>query len=122
MSKILNSAIEHYSSTLDTQKVIEVPEWGTDDKPLKIYVTPANLKIRDQIIQSMANAPDGSLKWFVDSIIIRSMGEDGFPLFTSKDKSTLMTKVDPDVLQRIAFEVNDDLLNMQNDVDVKVKN
>lgn len=108
MSDILNAATAHYSTKLNSpKKVVLVPEWGTDGQPLKIYVKPSTLHIRDKIYKAVTK--DGGLEALVDIIILRSLDSLDIPMFNQKDKATFMDSIDPDVIVRVATEINDDL-------------
>lgn len=107
MSDILRRAKAHYSEKLNKEmRIVEVPEWGDDKGPLKIFVKPANLTVRDKIYKHVAN---GSLEALVETIILRAKDSDGLSIFTSGDKQALMNQVDPDVIARIASEISEDL-------------
>jgi len=101
----MNSAIEramaHYAPKLDDVRAIEVPEWG-----VTIYVKPANLAVRDKLYQ--ASIKHG-LSALADTLILRALNEDGMRVFKPVDRVHLLNEVDPDVLTRVASEINDDL-------------
>ena len=85
-------------------KIITVPEWGeSKKKPLKIYVWPANLKVRDKINRYVQA---GSPESLVEALVLRAMDEDRKPLFRPGDKSELMRMADPDLIARIVREMN----------------
>ena len=103
---VLEQAKQHWLKKIGEVRVVEVPEWGTDDEPLKIYVRPASLAVRDQIYQ---HAKDGSLKALAATLVARSRYEDGRQMFRGPELPELMREVDPDVLARVVEEMNKDL-------------
>jgi hypothetical protein len=121
MSDILNRAKAQYRDKLNRSvRVVEVSEWGTEDKPLKIFVKPANLAVRDKIYKFAAN---GSLEALVEAIILRAMDEDGSPLFDQSQKREFMTSVDPDIIARVAASISEDLdLTGESDIKEAAKN
>ena len=108
MSEILSRAKENYSAKLNAPKrVVKVPEWGYEGKPLEIYVKPATLFIRDKVYKAVTS--DGGLESLVDIIILRALDADDIPLFTKADKQDFMNTIDPDVIIRVATAINDDM-------------
>lgn len=109
MSDILNNAKQNYADRLNAPKrVIKVPEWGTEDKPLEIYVKQPTLYIRDRIYKVVSK--DSGLESLIDILILRSLDCNDIPLFTNADKADFMNKVDPDVTIRVATEINADMI------------
>lgn len=103
MIDVLEQAKSHFKSKLNTPRIIEVPEWGTEDEPLKIYVWPSNLMERDRIYQHV-----GSLESLVETVIVRAKDAEGKPLFKTVHRQELLREVDPDVLARIVTEMNNE--------------
>jgi hypothetical protein len=109
MNENLNKAVAHYANRLNApKKMINVPEWNE-----KIYVKPATLHIRDQVYKIVTK--DGGLSSLVDIIILRSLNSDDIPIYTSDDKPTFMNSIDPDVIIRVASEINSDLSGNANE-------
>ena len=80
---------------------VEVPEWKDDDgKPTKIYWQPINLFEKNKLFKKSDNMNDVSI--LADIVVMKSLDKDGKKLFKLDDKMDLMTKVDSDVLSRIA--------------------
>jgi len=116
MSDILNRAKQHYKDKLNNEiRTVEVPEWGDESGPLKIYVKPANLAIRDKIYKF---ASKGSLEALVETIILRAKDSDGLSLFTPADRKTFINDVDPDVIARVAGEISEDLIDITGEIEV----
>jgi hypothetical protein len=103
---ILARAKQHWLSKIAETRIVEVAEWGVEDVPLRIWVRPATLAVRDKIYQSIK---DGSLRGLAVALVTRARDEDGQPMFTEMDIRELMNEVDPDVLARVVEEMNEDL-------------
>lgn len=95
---VLEQAVSHF----DNQEVdvIEVPEWA-DEKgsPAVIYSKPFTLNEKKKLYKF---AKDDDLEFVVRVVIMKSLDKDGSPMFDLSDKISLLNKVDPDVLTRLA--------------------
>ena len=103
---VMERAKAHYEPLKDEVRIIEVPEWGDDEGPLKIHVWPANLVTRDRIYQA---AKADTLESLAKALILRARTTDKLPIFEKTDTEALMRDVDPDVIQRVVSEINEDL-------------
>jgi hypothetical protein len=114
---ILAKATQHFREQLQNKSdTINVSEWGET-----IHYRPMNGKQRDAIIK---HVNDGHLmEAYVESIVLRARDEDGKLMFKPIHRRELMTKVDPDILQRIATEMNtlDALLDEDDTEEVTAK-
>lgn len=109
MNSNLKNATEKYKeSVLGKTRKIEVPELPADDgSPMVIFVRPATLKVRNELMQY---AEDGKmLELLVATIVVRSVDEDGKKLFTNADKKCFMEDLDADFVTKLATEINEDL-------------
>ena len=74
-----------------TREVVEVPEWGEGDDPLRLYFTPVTARDIEKIQRKhkdfLTNATMGAM---VDMLIIKCEDENGDPAFTLEDKAILM--------------------------------
>lgn len=74
-----------------TREVVEVPEWGEGDDPLRLYFTPVTARDIEKIQRKhkdfLTNATMGAM---VDMLIIKCEDENGDPAFTLEDKPILM--------------------------------
>jgi hypothetical protein len=74
-------------------RVIQVPEWGEGDTPLKMYVYPITAgdlnKIQKKHKDFLSNM---TIDGMVDLIILKAGDEDGNRLFTLEDKVYLMAE------------------------------
>lgn len=98
---ILDQAVAHF----ERQDIIltEVPEWETKEEGLPvIYSTPFTLS-EQRRLQKLAKTDD--VEFLVRVIILKAMDKDGNKLFDLADKTTLMNKVKPEVLIRLATEL-----------------
>jgi hypothetical protein len=73
------------------REVVEVPEWGEGDDPLRLYFTPVTARDIEKIQRKhpnfLTNATMGAM---VDMLIIKCEDENGDPAFTLEDKPILM--------------------------------
>jgi len=91
----LEAAKRHWAQRLQNDpRTIEVPEWE-----LTVHVWPATLEERARYIETEG------LERAVDLVIVRAKHEDGTPVFQPGERSTLLRRVDPDVLLRLAAEI-----------------
>lgn len=99
MSDILERAKAHFRDRLsEDMDSIEVSEWGEKDIPLVIYFKPMTLKQQDAIFKHVRA---GSLKSLVETLIQRSLNEDGKRLYKSAHMIEFMNHVDPSVIERV---------------------
>jgi hypothetical protein len=100
-SKAIEFAVEHFSSK--GVRKIEVPEWkDADGNALEIFVSPMTLAEKRRLYKGTKADDIGVL---ADVLIMKSKDSEGNKLFSLEDKETLMFKVDPDVLSRVAEEI-----------------
>lgn len=105
MSDILDRAKAHYRDKLSgAMAYVEVPEWGDGNEPLKIYYKPMTLKQQDEIFKHVRAE---SLKSLAQTMITRSLNEDGTKMFRSVDMTELMRSVDASIIERICIEMAD---------------
>lgn len=79
-----------------------MPEWGEEDTPLVIYSKPLTLQETTKLYR-MAKDDDMTMLAYV--LIFKALDEDGNKLFSLEDKTTLLNKVDRNVLIRVANEI-----------------
>lgn len=104
---IIEAARAHFKAQLDSSDLsyVEVPEWGTPSDPLKIYYKPMNLEQQNRIYKFVAA---NSLESLAQTLIERSLDEDGKKLFAPAHKVYFMKEVDPKVIERIVMEMAGD--------------
>ena len=97
------SVIDRVKTHFETLQTItiEVPEWKDEDgKPSVIYWNPINLFEKNKLFKKSENLSDVSI--LADIVIMKSLDKDGKKIFKLDDKMDLLTKVDSDVLSRVA--------------------
>lgn len=99
--KVIERATAHFKSK--SVKTIEVPEWGDDDGPLLIYIEPFTLKDQGRL----QNATKGSSESeaLAELLVLKCLDSEGQKMFTIEDKHALRTKVDADIIARIASQI-----------------
>ena len=96
---ILDRAKSHFEN-IGVQS-IEVPEWQDEDgKPTVLFWNPINLYEKNKLFKKSDNMTDVSI--LADILVMKSLDKDGKKIFKLEDKMDLLTKVDSDVLSRIA--------------------
>ena len=98
---VIDSVKRHFDD-INQPKEILVPEWGDDDTPLKIFITP--LTLRDQQVL-YRRAKDDDLGVAGDTNIMKCTDREGNKLFDKGDKRALMVHADPKVIDKIAKEI-----------------
>lgn len=99
---ILDRAKAHFES--QEIKRIEVPEW-TDESgnPTVIFSEPFTLDERKKLIKF---AKEDDMEFVTRLVIMKALNEDGSKVFSLSDKPTLMNKVDPQIVMRLANEIS----------------
>jgi len=87
----IDNAKKHFAE--QDVKVIEVPEWGEDDKALKIYSKPLTLAETSKLYK-MSKEDDLTMMAYV--LIYKALDENGDKLFDLADKNALLNNVDRD--------------------------
>lgn len=108
MSKVLEKATAHFRNKIagDMRK-INVPEWECD-----IYVkNSSTLKEESKILELSQQGK--SVEALVESIIVKARTEDGNKMFTPMDKVVFLNEVDPNVIIRVAAEINNVPLTLE---------
>ncbi len=82
-------------------RCIEVPEWGTKTKPLKLYAYP--LTVND--VMALDGKYTSNTEQNVMQMIRQCMDAKGDPFFTLLDKSNLLNEPS-DIIGRILVELN----------------
>lgn len=103
---VLDNAKSHYKGQLSrTPRRIEIPEWGDGDSPLVAYVRPSiNLSSMSTILELSTEGKTAEA--LALTIIFRLMDDEGQPVFRKADKLSLISEVDPEVIGRVATEIN----------------
>ena len=96
----IDNAKKHFAE--QDVKVIEVPEWGEDDKPLKIYSKPLTLAETSKLYK-MSKEDDLTMMAYV--LIYKALDENGDKLFDLGDKNALLNSVDREILVSVATKI-----------------
>ncbi len=98
--KAIERAKAHFAE--QDVKVIEVAEWGEDDKPLKIYSKPLTLAETSKLYK-MSKEDDLTMMAYV--LIYKALDDNGDKLFDLGDKSALLNNVDREILVDVATQI-----------------
>jgi hypothetical protein len=90
---IIGRVTAHYN--LNRQQFIDVPEWGENGTPLRVYWRLLTIEQREKLF-AMQNRTD------VDILIAMATDADGKPLFDKADKPELRLNADAAIITRIA--------------------
>lgn len=101
MSKVLEKATAHFRNKINgDMRKISVPEWDCT-----IWVkNSATLREESKILELSQQGK--SVEALVESIIVKARNEDGSKMFSMPDKMIFMNEVDPAVIIRVAAEIN----------------
>jgi len=101
MSSVLENATKHFRSKLDgTLLEIAVPEWETT-----VYYYPTTpLKDESSILQLQQQGK--TVEALVQTLIVKCRQADGTRMFKPADRVALLNEVDPQVIVRIAGQLN----------------
>lgn len=96
------------------RRVIEVPEWGTDDAPMLLYVGPVTAGDVDKLQRKHKNfMNEQTIGGMVDLIIQKAETVDGDRAFTLEDKAILM-RVPLPVIARVVGNIFDDTVDIED--------
>jgi hypothetical protein len=98
--KAIERAKAHFAE--QDVKVIEVAEWGEDDKPLKIYSKPLTLAETSKLYK-MSKEDDLTMMAYV--LIYKALDDNGDKLFGLDDKNALLHHVDREILVDTATKI-----------------
>ena len=100
--KVLDQVVEHFER--QGVRTILVPEWGSEDEPLSIYVAPYTMDEQKKLrARNKGDLDDPSV--LVDLLILKAEDGQGNKMFELGDKPQLMRKADANVLARVAAEI-----------------
>jgi len=114
---VIAKAIEHFKSrNSDEMKSIEVPEWDTTIYYKKIST------FKDQSAIMQLHQQGKIVEALVETIITKARNKDGSKMFMPAERTILLNQADPDVLVKIATELNTNEATTNYDLDETVKN
>jgi len=97
---VIDNAKKHFAE--QDVKVIEVPEWGEDDKPLRIFSKPLTLAETSKLYK-MSKEDDLTMMAYV--LIYKALDANGDKLFDLGDKNALLNSVDREILVGVATQI-----------------
>jgi hypothetical protein len=97
---VIDNAKKHFAE--QDVKVIKVPEWGEDDKPLRIFSKPLTLAETSKLYK-MSKEDDLTMMAYV--LIYKALDENGDKLFDLGDKNALLNSVDREILVSVATQI-----------------
>lgn len=98
---VLKNATAHYQRQISGEmRKVHVPEWDAD----LYFRSTSTLRNESEVVE--LTRAGKTVEALVVSIINKARDEDGNPVFSKHDKATLMNEVDPNVIIRVAGEMN----------------
>ena len=99
---VLGNATQHFRNALSQElKSVEVPEWDTT-----VYFKTATTFASEKKILDLHSKGE-TVEALVETLIAKSLDNDGNRVFSNADKVLLMREVDPEVIIRIVTAMND---------------
>lgn len=98
---IIDRARAHYAA--HGAESLDVPEWGDEAGPLRVYWTPVTCAERQKITNRYKDGQSQEALVYV--LILKACDAKGNPLFSLDDKPALMNGVDVAVVDRIASAI-----------------
>lgn len=99
---VLDNAKNHFQGALAQNLVkIDVPEWQTS-----IWFKPASTFAQEQKVIEL-HSKGKLVEALVETLIMKSLNEDGTKMFVPADKIVLMREVDPDIIVNIVSAMNE---------------
>ena len=97
-------AIDRVSSHYKRAKnqVIEVPEWGDQTGPFKVFFDPTTPSQRARISDEFENL---NAEAYVEVLVMKAQDENGEKLFNADDRHKLLTQADGAIIGRIALQM-----------------
>lgn len=100
---IINNATRHLKEGRKDLMCIEVPEWGDDSGPAKIYYYPViSCADKARVLQAHESDPVDAL---IMTLIVRGLDENGERLFRPPQRQQLRRVLDAKVVARIVTEM-----------------
>lgn len=97
---VLANATAHYQNRIKEMKSFEVPEWG-----VTIHYRPVTTLAQESQVIELARQ-NKTVEAMVVTIINKARHADGTPIFSKHDKAALLNEVDPNVVLRVAEQIN----------------
>ena len=109
MTTLLNHAKAHFQTILQQEglKCLQVPEWGKEGEPAKIYFKPLSSLPIKTYSQLVSLGMQQNVESFVDILILRCLDENANPLFKPLDKTEMLRHISPVVVCEIVKQMSD---------------
>ena len=102
----LEGIIGHYKNQLaGGLGFVDVPEWGSDDQPLRIWFKSATNPMTQEKLAKLVNESK-PIEAAVEALIIRALNEDGTRMFKPGHRVQLMRESCVDTLIKVVGEIN----------------
>lgn len=88
-------------------RVVEIPEFGDESGPMKLYIHPLTFDEMEKICKS-----NGRFGEAVESLILRARDEQGKRMFSPAERTRIRNEVPPDIMLRLHQEINTDLVEI----------
>ena len=109
---VLNKATGHFKEKLSGEmKSIDVPEWETT-----IYYKSVSTFVQQQKVIEL-HSKGKMVDALIETLIGRSLDENGKKIFGHGDRDVLMREVDPNIIIRVCTAINEEQAG--EDADVK---
>jgi hypothetical protein len=108
MNKVIDKATAHFRNQISGEmKSVTVPEWGD-----AVIYWKSTTTLRDEGKILELSQAGKTVEALVESLILRARNEDGTKMFGMPDKMIFMNEVDPGIIIRVAAEINNVPLTM----------
>jgi len=111
---VLSKAVEHFKNTESAMKELYVEEWDST-----IYYKEKSA-FKDQSAIMQLHQQGKVVEALVETIIVKALDQTGKKLFQPAERAVLLNQVDPNVLVKIATELNK--VDDDYDLDDTIKN
>lgn len=118
MSRVLENAKQHFKHCVENEglRCIEVPAWGENNQPAKIYFKPLGSLTIKAYSQWVTLGSQQTVEAFVDMLILRCVDVGGQPLFKSVDRTEMLREISPivvcDIISQMSESEKDDPKNV----------
>ena len=106
---MLEKAKAHFKQILENEglRCMDVPEWGENNQPAKIYFKPMSALPVKTYSQLVELGSQQTVEAFVDILILRCLDEQGKPLFRLVDKTEMLREISPVVVCEIIRQMGE---------------
>lgn len=118
MSNVLEKAKQHFRNVISGEGLrhIDVPEWGDNGQPLKIYFKPLPALSIKQYSRFIELGTQQTVEAFVEMLILRCLDSEGRALFKPMDKTEMLRHISPivvcDIIKLMSEKEREEPLDM----------